>query len=141
MLSLNTDKFNKQIDDFIKQTTEQIDLILQDVVIEIGRSVITLSPVKTGRFKANWQMSVNTPINYSLNSYDGEGSETLSKIMSDAKTFTAGEIAYIVNNLTYGYNIEEFGWESGKAPYKVVGQTEVRFTEIVNEVVKRRAIK
>jgi hypothetical protein len=95
MLSLNTDSFNKQIDEFIKQTTEQVDLTLQDIVIEIGRNVISLSPVKTGRFKGNWQMSVNTPVNFSLNTYDSSGESTLAGIVNDSKTFTAGEVAYI----------------------------------------------
>lgn len=132
--------FADSILEFQSLVSQAVDNMFKDVVIEVGESVISFSPVLTGRFKGNWQLSVSTPTNYSLNTFDPTGASTLSKIVAGSETLTAGEVAYIVNNLTYGYEIEVGGWPSGKEPYMPVRLTEARFAEIVNAAVERRKV-
>lgn len=139
MIELNMEAFEKAIDDFATKTEEAINKTLQEVVIEIGSSVVMLSPVLTGRFRGNWQLTFGTPSNHSLNTFDPVGSRTIQEIMQKAKYFTAGQVAYIVNNLTYGPLIET-GNHSRKAPNGVVRVTAARFAEIVEEAVRKNQV-
>lgn len=139
MLELNLDDFSKQIEDFTKNVEAAIDQSLQEIVIEIGSSVVMLSPVLTGRFRGNWQLTLGTPSNFSLNTYDPIGSATIAEIVQKAQFFTAGQVAYIVNNLTYGPLIET-GDHSRKAPNGVVRVTAARFLEIVEDAVRKHQV-
>lgn len=139
MLELNLDDFSKQIEDFTKNVEAAIDKSLQEIVIEIGSSVVMLSPVLTGRFRGNWQLTLGTPSNFSLNTYDPIGSATIAEIVQKAQFFTAGQVAYIVNNLTYGPLIET-GDHSRKAPNGVVRVTAARFLEIVEDAVRKNQV-
>ena len=139
MLELNLDDFSKQIEDFTKNVEAAIDQSLQEIVIEIGSSVVMLSPVLTGRFRGNWQLTLGTPSNFSLNTYDPIGSATIAEIVQKAQFFTDGQVAYIVNNLTYGPLIET-GDHSRKAPNGVVRVTAARFLEIVEDAVRKHQV-
>lgn len=132
--------FSKDIDIFKTLVHQAMTEVFKTVVIEIGDTVLGFSPVLTGRFKGNWQLTVNTPSAQSLNTYDPSGSSTLSAIISGASTLTTGQVAYIVNNLTYGYEIETAGWPSGKPPYMPVQSTALRFEQIVEEAVRENRV-
>lgn len=132
--------FEKSIIEFSALVNKALENVFKDVVIEVGETVITLSPVLTGRFKGNWQLTANTPSNYSLNNYDPDGSSTIAKLINGSESLTTSQVAYIVNNLTYGYEIETVGWPSGKEPYMPVRTTEGRFHEIVKEAVRKHSV-
>lgn len=126
--------FSAQLGQFAEQTKEKMDAIFQDVIVELGESVIMLSPVDTGRFKGNWQLTADAPSNQSLINYDKEGFRTLEKLVSVANTLEAGQKAYIVNNLRYSIPLE-FGY-SQQAPSGMVRVTLARFQQIVNDAVR-----
>lgn len=132
--------FGRDIKGFSDMLSQAMDNIFKDVVINVGDSVIGFSPVLTGRFKGNWQMTINSPATNSLNTYDPSGSATLADIVAKSQNLTAGQVAYIVNNLTYGYEIEAVGWPSGKPAYKPVGKTEVLFKTIVEDAARKFAL-
>jgi hypothetical protein len=125
--------FEDQIARFIEETNVKIDETLQTIVLKIGRNLVTLSPVDTGRFKGNWQLSIGTGSNSSLTREDKEGSATLSEIATKVNAFSAGQIAYLQNHVLYGYDLE-YG-SSKQAPDGVVRITEAIFTRIVNEAI------
>lgn len=129
-------RFTQQLTEFVTETEKSITDVFQQIVIKVGESVIYLSPVLTGRFRGNWQMTEGTPSNFSLIRYDPDGASTLSEIVSRAANLSAGEVAYIVNNLTYGALIET-GNHSLQAPNGVIRVTEARFTEIVNDALMK----
>ena len=65
--------FAASLAEFAEQAKEAIDNVFREVIIEIGSSVITMSPVQTGRFKGNWQYSINSPAQGSLDRLDPNG--------------------------------------------------------------------
>lgn len=126
--------FSAQLGQFAEITKEKMDAIFQDILVELGESVIMLSPVDTGRFKGNWQLTAESPSNQSLINYDKEGLRTLEKLVSVANTLEAGQRAYIVNNLRYAIPLE-YGY-SQQAPSGMVRVTLARFQQIVNDAVR-----
>jgi len=127
------DNFMDIISTWVEETEQNIDDILQTIVMKIGKTVVTLSPVDTGRFKGNWQLSIDTGSSASLLREDPDGYATLSDMSRTVNSFTAGQIAYIQNHVLYGYDLE-YG-SSKQAPDGVVRITAARFAGIVNEAV------
>ena len=134
--------FAKDIDIFSGIVQKSITGTIQKFIIEVGKDVIELSPVLSGRFKGNWQLTIGTPSTQSLNTFDPSGSATISKLISGAQTLTPGQVAYIVNNLTYGYNIEVEGWPSGKPPYAPVrvATDPSRLNQVLEEAVRSNRV-
>lgn len=128
------DNFEDQIARFIEETQQKVDDVLQTIVIQIGRTLVTLSPVDTGRFKGNWQLSIDVGTNASLLRQDPNGYATIADIASTANRFTAGQVAYIQNHLLYGNDLE-YG-SSRQAPDGVLRVTEMRFRRIVDEAIR-----
>lgn len=125
--------FSIQIDNFVNETLQAIDNTLQEIVIKIGDSLVYLTPVLTGRLRGNWQLTLGAPSNQSLVRYDKDGGVTMRDLESKAALFTAGQVAYIVNNLTYAEKIEKGG--SRKSTYMVF-LTEARFETIIAEAIR-----
>lgn len=126
--------FSAQIGSFATTATEKIDAIFRDIVVEIGESVIMLSPVDTGRFKGNWQLTVGAPSSQSLINYDKDGLRTLEQLVSDANKLDASQRAYIVNNLRYAQPLE-YGY-SQQAPSGMVRVTLARLQQIISDAVR-----
>lgn len=126
--------FEAQLQQFADETMERASEVFQKVVIDVGGTLIRLSPVDTGRFKANWQFSTSTPGNGNLDDYDKSGSQTIAKIVSDAGSLTYGQTSYIYNNLPYAIPLE-YGY-SNQAPAGMVRITVARFQEIVNRAIQ-----
>lgn len=139
--------FDDVISQWVLNVNDKVDDILQTIAIKVGEMVIQMSPVDTGRFRGNWQLSIDSGASSSLNRFDQDGTATLRELTSKARTFTAGQIAYIQNHVLYGYDLE-YGTYRGptakvtdegfsrQAPAGMVRITEMRFLEIVNEAVR-----
>ncbi|SDT97670.1 HK97 gp10 family phage protein [Pseudomonas yamanorum] len=130
--------FAESLAAFAEQTKEAIDDVFREVVIEIGTSVIRLSPVDTGRFKGNWQFTVGAPSSQSLDTFDKSGHETIATLVSEVSKLEAGQVAYIVNNLVYGVPLE-YG-HSDQAPAGMVQITLARFQQIVEEAIRNNQV-
>lgn len=131
--------FNKQLEGFVEAVTQATTKTLQQIVVEVGTSVVMLSPVLTGRFRGNWQMTVGQPASHTLEATDKDGAATLSALRQMAATLTAGEIGYIVNNLDYGNNVESIGW-AVTPPYAPVRRTLSQFTAIANAAIAKHKV-
>lgn len=136
--------FLDTINQWIEQTEHRIDETLQTIVMKVGESVVTLSPVDTGLFKGNWQLGIDHSTNASLVRHDESGYDTLADMARKVNSFTAGQIAYIQNHVLYGNDLEHGLYNgptdkvtdegfSRQAPAGMVRITEQRFTRIVNE--------
>lgn len=130
--------FAESLAAFAEQTKEAIDDVFREVVIEIGTSVIRLSPVDTGRFKGNWQFTVGAPSNQSIDTFDKAGHETIAALVAEVSKLEAGQVAYIVNNLVYGVPLE-YG-HSDQAPAGMVQITLARFQQIVEEAIRNNQV-
>lgn len=127
--------FTAQIEQWQLKTLAAIEQTFKDVVIQVGESIINLTPVDTGRAKANWQLTIDAPANHSLDSYDQEGDETIAELVGRANTLEVGQIAYIVNCLVYALPLE-YG-HSRKRPGGMVRVTKEKFQTIVRQAVER----
>lgn len=144
--------FAASLAEFAEQAKGAIDTVCREVIIEIGSSVIRMSPVGNpddwknqpppgyvgGRFRGNWQFSIGTPKTGQIDRIDANGTETTAEIVDGAIQFKAGETAYIVNNLPYAIRLE-YGW-SGQAPGGFVRITLDRFQQIVEEAIREHRI-
>lgn len=130
--------FAESLAAFAEQAKEAIDEVFREVVIEIGSSVIRLSPVDTGRFKGNWQVTVGSPSNQSINTVDKSGHETIAALVAEVSKLEAGQVAYVVNNLLYGIPLE-YG-HSDQAPAGMVQITLARFQQIVDEAIRNNQV-
>lgn len=124
--------FMDVINEWVENTEDVIDNVLQTVAIKIGESVVKLSPVDTGRFRGNWQMSIDGPSTSSLLRYDKEGDITIADIASKANSFTAGQMAYIQNHVLYGHDLE---YGSSKQSEGMIRITAAKFQRIVDQAV------
>lgn len=125
---------------WILKTEATIDKVIQEVVIELGRSVVMFTPVLTGRLRGNWQLNITTPVANSLIRYDTSGAATIQEMIDKARTFTAGEVAYIQNHVLYGYDIEVNNW-SKKAPDGMIGPTVVKFARLLEQAANNHKEK
>lgn len=130
--------FAESLAAFAERTKEAIDDVFREVVIEIGTSVIRLSPVDTGRFKGNWQFTVGAPSNQSVDTFDKAGHETIATLVAEVSKLEAGQVAYIVNNMVYGVPLE-YG-HSDQAPAGMVQITLARFQQIVEEAIRNNQV-
>jgi len=91
-----------------------------------------------GRFRGNWQFSIDSPATEELDRIDPSGSETIAALLSQVQALTIGQTAYIVNNLIYAVPLE-YG-HSTQAPHGMVRVTLARFQEIVDKAVSANRI-
>lgn len=131
--------FTRQLEGFMQATQKAITKTFQEIVIEVGDTVVSFSPVLTGLFKGNWQLTVGQPASHSLTGVDPSGSATTSEIKRIASTLSQGDIAYIANNLTYGLNVETEGWQV-TPPYMPVRKTVVEFKSICDAAIARNKV-
>lgn len=129
--------FEETLRQFAEQTVTDMDEVFRKVVIEIGSAVIRLSPVDTGRFRGNWQFTVDQPASMSLDNYDKDGHDTVARLVGDAQHLTFGQTAYIVNNLIYAIPLE-YG-HSQQAPAGMVRITLELFQGFVDEAIREVA--
>ena len=130
--------FALQLAEFAEQAKDAVDASLREIIIEIGNSLIRMSPVDTGRFRGNWQMSIDAPPAGTLSTLDPTGADTKARIEGDAILFRAGTTAFIVNNLPYAIPLE-YG-HSDQAPGGMVRITQARFQQIVLEAIRNNQV-
>lgn len=130
--------FALDIAKFAEDAKGAIDDTMRAIIIEIGGSVIRMSPVDTGRFRGNWQFSIGAASTGELDRLDKNGFAATAELVNGAIQFKAGETAYIVNNLPYAIRLE-YG-HSDQAPGGMVRITLERFQRIVLEAVRNHQV-
>lgn len=123
---------------FVLKAQEAQDQVFREVVLEIARSIILMSPVDTGRFRGNWQTEVNRIPAGQLDVFDKEGGPTIAKVVNGTVALKVGDVAYIANNLPYAIELE-YG-HSTQAPAGMVRITVERFQSIVREAIAKHKI-
>ncbi|QLL16529.1 hypothetical protein [Pseudomonas chlororaphis] len=187
--------FALSLAEFAAQATEAIDASLREIIIEVGSSLIRMSPVGNpeiwaqnavatqynkavdehntalrsdpanltkagrlkpgrklndgmdivapegyvgGRFRSNWHLSIDVVENVTFDEVDPDGQETIAALVSAVSDFTAGQVAYLINNLPYAIPLE-FG-HSTQAPSGMVRVTVARFQQIVQEAIRNNQV-
>lgn len=128
--------FEKSIADWIDRADDKFSDVVSGTVIRATNAIVDLSPVDTGRFKANWQVTANAPAAQSLNDYDQIGGETKSALARQVRAVarsSATKVIYITNRLDYAADLE-YG-SSNQAPAGVLGVVRVRLGRYFEEAV------
>lgn len=123
----------------VKTWTKKAETKNRDVMLlsslELFRRIIFRTPVDTGRLRANWQCSLNDPIQFTTINTDAEGGSTVSNVESAIANADWNDIIYLTNNVTYGYDIEVNGRSRVKAPQGMVRISVEEWPQIVNAVI------
>lgn len=187
--------FALSLAEFAAQTGEAIDASVREIIIEVGSSLIRMSPVGSpeiwaqnavatqynkavddhnaalrgdpanltkagrlkkgrklndgmdivapdgyvgGRFRANWHLSLGVVENVTFDEVDPSGAETVAALVAAMGDFTAGQVAYVINNLPYAIALE-YG-HSTQAPGGMVRVTVARFQQIVLEAIRSNQV-
>ena len=114
------------------KTERKMDLAVRKIALELFSRVILKSPVDTGRFRANWQVSIGSVPDGTLELTDASGTATISKATARTAGVKAGDVIFLVNNLPYAQRLED-GY-SGQAPAGMVGLTVQEFQQIARQI-------
>lgn len=119
------------IDAIIAKAAGDVDLVVRKVTIDMFSRVIQMSPVDTGRFKGNWQCSLDAaatnPIDRVDDTAQGDRGNAVFDAMSDfVQANPAGRVTYLSNALPYAYRLEYEGW-SKQAPVGMIRVTAREF--------------
>lgn len=128
--------FTNSIADWIDRADYNVSEVVSGTVIRAANAIVDLSPVDTGRFKANWQITANSPAAHSLNEYDKTGGDTKRYLARQARAVAnspATKVIYITNRLDYASNLE-YG-ASQQAPAGVLGVVNIRLGRYFEEAV------
>ncbi|MGE6564343.1 hypothetical protein ACTJJT_01195 [Pseudomonas sp. 22373] len=91
-----------------------------------------------GRFRGNWQFSIDLPAAGELDRIDPSGSEAIAALREQVQALTIGQTAYIVNNLPYAVPLE-YG-HSTQAPSGMVRVTLANFQAIVDQAIRNNQV-
>lgn len=127
-------QFELKIREFAERAKANADQAVRQVELEVSSRVIVRSPVDTGRFRANWQLGVDSPLAGALLTTDKTGAETKSRILAALPKDATAHVVYITNNLPYARRLE-YGW-SAQAPNGMVRLTLAEFSGIVDGAAK-----
>lgn len=128
--------FDDEFDEGVDLALTRSKLATRKVALEVFRGVIMMTPVDTGRARANWQASIGSPERGPIDETDKGGGTTVSKAVDVVKQwdFEHGPTC-LTNNLPYIERLED-GW-SGQAPAGMVAVTIARFDGLAAQVANR----
>lgn len=89
----------KNADDIAKRANMTADQFVRGVWIKLFSSVVMDTRYDTGRMRANWQLTQDSPAKSDLDAYDKSGTETVNKIVAGLKG--GDRVQYLTNNLPY----------------------------------------
>jgi len=120
------------LETFGKETLEQAP---RKVALEVFSRVVKKTPVKTGRARGNWQVSVGSPVDGVLDVEDKAGGATISAITNGIESWEPIKAAiFLSNNVPYIGALEN--GRSAQAPDGMVKTTLSEYRGIVNDVAR-----
>ncbi len=117
--------FSAVIGKWVKDKKVQQDQAIRKLALDMFTRIVMRSPVDTGRFRGNWQVSIGGPPSGVLSVEDKSGAVTTTKIASAVSNFQPGQVIWLGNNLPYARRLE-YGW-SQQAPAGMVRVTVKEF--------------
>lgn len=102
-------------------TDNEVRSMAQKLAMQALSGVVLRSPVKSGRFRRNWNASVNGPDGSVSEATDKSGEATIAKGVATIETAQAYQTIWVENNLPYGPALEN--GHSKQAPAGMVALT------------------
>lgn len=126
--------FSLDLARFAEKAGDKADLVIRKVGLELLSSVVLKSPVKSGRFRGNWQLGISSPDLDTSNAPDKTGAGAINRGAAELLSYQVGPTLYITNALPYANRLED-GY-SKQAPVGMVKITVVEFQGIVKKAAK-----
>ena len=120
-------KFTKKVREFTEIPEKQV----RGSLIAMGTRIIKRSPAKTGRFRNNWQFSIDSPLSGGSRSGDKNGTAAQMELAKSAQKMTLGNKFYMTNNLPYAEKLE-YG-SSKQAPNGMVRITLAEYQDLLED--------
>lgn len=130
-----TTDFERALENFIKKAKKNPEIVVRQVTIKLYSQIILKSPVDTGRFRMNWQVTSGQPATSILIADDPTGSRAIGRMTQFVTSNPDWENFRLTNNLPYAERLE-YGW-SQQAPQGMVRVTVARFQELLNQQAAR----
>lgn len=136
-------QFHGSIDAWIKAASSGLEDAVEMMLMDVHKALVMGSPVDTGRFRANWQITFNAYPLHSLNAYDKQGQDTIAegqqKVSGMFRRGGAVTSVHFSNLLIYA-NALEYG-HSKQAPAGVVGIVAVRLRSFMADAIRKSRAK
>lgn len=113
---MTAQEFNNDLKSWDQALQQEMNLVIRKVGLEMLQRVILKSPVDTGHFRHNWQLTVNNTTDTELAGEDKGGTATIAR--ESPKLLGAlppGPLVYIQNPVPYAERLEN-GWSQRQAP-------------------------
>lgn len=136
-------QFNESVEAWINAVENGLDDVIEIFGGKVQEALVKASPVDTGRFRGNWQITANRPPLYALNNYDRDGADTIAEGKRALYAIMRGGGAvrsiYFSNMLIYA-NALEYG-HSKQAPAGVVGIVAARLRSFMAQAIRESRAK
>lgn len=136
-------QFHASIDKWIDAVESGVLDVVEIFGGKVQEALVNGSPVDTGRFKGNWQITANAPPMYAVNEYDRDGGETIARGKRALTSLLRGgggvRSIHFSNMLIYA-NALEYG-HSKQAPSGVVGIVEARLKSFMIQAIRESRSK
>lgn len=132
-------QYQGEVDDWISGVERGIEEVAINFLINIIQDLVDRSPVDTGRYRANWQVTLNEAPMFALNSYDKNGKATVQEAAGVIRNVFGSGIAaktvYFSNMLIYANSLE-YG-HSKQAPFGVLGIVSLRLSTYMRDAIQK----
>ena len=120
--------FTLSLEKFQIDTKQKAVRAAKKIAMEAFKRVIMRSPVDTGRFRANWGVSIGSPYTGSdQNGSDKSGDTTVMNSATVAAGWNAKKSIFLMNNLAYAVPLE-----NGHSQQAPAGMVRLTIAELQN---------
>lgn len=95
-----------QIKNVLQGLNEGIDETVAKAAFASFATIVIASPVKTGTFRGNWQVSLNQPIKTVLETTDKSGAKTIANADTFFANYTVGIASGGPNKIVFSNNMQ-----------------------------------
>lgn len=123
--------FSEQLQQATLKIVDHADDTRRAITLELFNSVITATPVDTGRARGNWQTTNHVPASGALERIDPGGNLAQDEALQRVGVSEPDATVWLTNNLPYISRLE-YG-HSNQAPEGMVRKNLSRITQILRE--------
>lgn len=112
---MSQNRWTIPLDRLAAKSSAKLETVVRRVTLELFVRVVNRSPVLSGRFRTNWNVSYGAPdVSFTESTMQSRADIETRKAM----TLPVGGVTFLSNGLPYAYRLEH-GW-SKKAPHGMV---------------------
>lgn len=127
--------FSDDIIKFSKKTNESVEQVMRASAISMFSTIVQRTPVDTGRARANWLYTQDTPSSSTVESGPDKREADTGSSSKIAQEIKPGSKHIITNNLPYIEKLES-GDGSSQAPRGMVKVSVTEFKAMIKEAVR-----